>query len=218
MCHVSCVTCHLSLVACHVSHVMCHMSHLFFYFIFFFFGSVEAYWSRVCYQRGLPCLIFYEVETWLLGLCWELHGYGRGQSCIYVSIIRDSWIMHRIHDDMIQRRAILNQTWTNTRNTSMPPGVLSFQFFFCQQIRHDGRILLLLFSPVIERLDLIYCRYMCDYVMSNSISCLAGRPRRPMLAHNISQFCHERDSSWPIWEANRTHVFPFQQYWSRSQL
>ena len=32
-----------------MSQVTCHMSH------FFFFGqSGEAYWWRVCYQRGLP--------------------------------------------------------------------------------------------------------------------------------------------------------------------
>ena len=62
MCHVSCVTCHgshvtchKSCITCHVSHVMCHMAcvacHIFFYF--------EAYWWRVCYQQGLPRLVFY---------------------------------------------------------------------------------------------------------------------------------------------------------------
>ena len=53
------VTCHLSCVTCHVSHVTCHMSHV----PFFFFGqSGEAYWSRVCYQHGLPRLVS---ELWL---------------------------------------------------------------------------------------------------------------------------------------------------------
>ena len=53
------VTYHMSRVTCHVSHVTCHMSHFFFFlfFFFFFFGqSGEAYWWRVCYQRGLPRL------------------------------------------------------------------------------------------------------------------------------------------------------------------
>ena len=35
---------------------MCRMSRVTF---FFFFGqSGEAYWWRVCYQQGLPCLVF----------------------------------------------------------------------------------------------------------------------------------------------------------------
>ena len=39
---------------CHVSHVTCHI-----FFIYFFFGrSGEAYRWRVCYQRGLPRLVF----------------------------------------------------------------------------------------------------------------------------------------------------------------
>ena len=69
MCHMSCVTCHVSHVMCHVSHVMCHVSHVTCHF---FFG--EAYWGRVCYQRGLPCLVispglcyFWGVTS--LGLC-----------------------------------------------------------------------------------------------------------------------------------------------------
>ena len=66
-CHVSHVTCHVSHVTCHVSHVTCHMSHViyiyffsfFFFFFFLFFGqSGEAYRWRVCYQRGLPRLVF----------------------------------------------------------------------------------------------------------------------------------------------------------------
>ena len=40
-----------------MSHVTCHMSHVIFFF-FFFFGQIgEAYWWRVCYQRGLPRLV-----------------------------------------------------------------------------------------------------------------------------------------------------------------
>ena len=59
MCHVSRVTCHMSRVTCHMSHVMCHMSRVTF---FFFFGqSGEAYLWRVCYQRGLPRLVFRKV-------------------------------------------------------------------------------------------------------------------------------------------------------------
>ena len=48
----------MSRVTCHeVSLVTCHMS--FFYFIIFFFGQIgEVYPWRVCYQQGLPRLVF----------------------------------------------------------------------------------------------------------------------------------------------------------------
>ena len=52
-CDVSYVTCHMSLVTCHISHVTCH------YFFLFRFGlSGEASWLMVCYQQGLPRLVF----------------------------------------------------------------------------------------------------------------------------------------------------------------
>ena len=42
-----------------MSRVMCHVSHVtFFLFLFGQFG--EAYRWRVCYQRGLPRLVFKE--------------------------------------------------------------------------------------------------------------------------------------------------------------
>ena len=56
--HKSRVPCH---VTCHVSHVTYHMSHVIYLFLFLFFffrQSGEAYWWRVCYQRGLPCLVY----------------------------------------------------------------------------------------------------------------------------------------------------------------
>ena len=53
------VTCHVSRVTSHMSHVTCHMSHLFIYFIFFFGQSCGAYRWRVCYQRGLPRLVYH---------------------------------------------------------------------------------------------------------------------------------------------------------------
>ena len=39
---------------CHMSRVTCH--------IFFFGQSGEAYWWRVCYQRGLPRLVLERFE------------------------------------------------------------------------------------------------------------------------------------------------------------
>ena len=63
MCHVARVTCHMSHVTCHMSHVTCHLSpvtcHVSLFFFFFLFRqSGEAYPWRVCYQRGLPRLVF----------------------------------------------------------------------------------------------------------------------------------------------------------------
>ena len=47
------VTCHVSRVTCHMLLVTCN------FFCFFLFGqSGEAYRWRVCYQRGLPRLVF----------------------------------------------------------------------------------------------------------------------------------------------------------------
>ena len=66
-CHMSCVTyhlshitCPLSPVTCHVSYVMCHMLQYFLFFFSYFFGqSGEASRWRVCYQRGLPRLVYF---------------------------------------------------------------------------------------------------------------------------------------------------------------
>ena len=61
MCQMSRVTCHVSCVMCHVSHVTCHVSqvtHILFYFISFS-QSCEASRWRVCYQQGLPHLVFH---------------------------------------------------------------------------------------------------------------------------------------------------------------
>ena len=55
--HMSYVTCHMSHVTRHMSHVLCHVSLL---LLFIFVGkSCGASWWRVCYQRGLPHLIFF---------------------------------------------------------------------------------------------------------------------------------------------------------------
>ena len=67
MCHVSPVTCHLSRVTCHLSRVTCHLLHIFYIFIFFILQknlqSVGASRWRVCYQRGLPRLVFFFIEN-----------------------------------------------------------------------------------------------------------------------------------------------------------
>ena len=58
------VTCHMSCVTCHMSHVACHISKkIYSYFLFVFLYSFfrqggGASWWRVCYQRGLPRLVY----------------------------------------------------------------------------------------------------------------------------------------------------------------
>ena len=60
-CRMSCVTCHMSCVTFHVSHVTCHVSCVTCFLLLFFLQSGEAYWWRVCYQQGLPRLVFLKV-------------------------------------------------------------------------------------------------------------------------------------------------------------
>ena len=58
--HLSHVKCHVSRVTCHVSPVTCCVSHvtIFIYYYYYFFAqSGEASLWRVCYQRGLSCLV-----------------------------------------------------------------------------------------------------------------------------------------------------------------
>ena len=64
-CHMSHVTCHMSCVTSHMSRVTCHLSHVifFFYILIFFYvkkngQSGGASRWRVCYQRGLPHLVY----------------------------------------------------------------------------------------------------------------------------------------------------------------
>ena len=63
-CHMSCVMFHMSGVRCHVAHVTCQVSHvmyqLFSSFFFLFWQSGGASWWRVCYQQGLPRLVFFK--------------------------------------------------------------------------------------------------------------------------------------------------------------
>ena len=82
--YVSCVMCQVSGVKCHVSQVMCHVSHvnkktktkL---------QSGGASWSRVCYQRGLPRLV-YPLRT-----CQPCDQ----SPCVHVSARPGSWAAFR---------------------------------------------------------------------------------------------------------------------------
>ena len=66
MCHMSSGTCLVSRVTCHMSHVRCHMLHIILYKKKFCIKknknkNAGACQWRVCYQRGLPCLV---LKTW----------------------------------------------------------------------------------------------------------------------------------------------------------
>ena len=71
MCCMSSVTCHVSHVTCLVSCVMCHPSHARYHLIlFFFFFSSSKFGAnrwRVCYQQGLPRLVYqlFNVDLYL---------------------------------------------------------------------------------------------------------------------------------------------------------
>ena len=79
-CHMSCVMCHISRVTCHMWHVTCDISH------FFFWQSGEVYPLRVCYQRGLPRLVYGIL------LCSMLN---KAAKCIIIILlmIRDSMLL-----------------------------------------------------------------------------------------------------------------------------
>ena len=53
------VTCQMSHVTCHMSCVTCQMSHV--KVLCFFLQIGEAYWWTVCYQRGLPLLVYNDI-------------------------------------------------------------------------------------------------------------------------------------------------------------
>ena len=58
-CQVSPVTCHMSHITCHTSCITCHVPHVTYIYIYFFSGqNCEASRWMVCYQKGLPCLVF----------------------------------------------------------------------------------------------------------------------------------------------------------------
>ena len=60
ICHMSHVMWHVSRVTCHMSSVTCHMSQFLFFYLCFFRHSGGASWWGVCYQQGLPRLVFTE--------------------------------------------------------------------------------------------------------------------------------------------------------------
>ena len=76
MCHVSCVACHVSCVMCHLPCVPC-------FFCFFLckkdFQSGGASRWRVCYQQGLPRLVFYIFRPRSLPLWRWLRPVERGE-------------------------------------------------------------------------------------------------------------------------------------------
>ena len=59
MCHVSRITHQMSHFTCHLSYITSQVSHVtHFFFLFFLLESGGVSFWRVCYQRGLPRLVF----------------------------------------------------------------------------------------------------------------------------------------------------------------
>ena len=79
----------------------------------------------------------------ILGFCCFSNFLGK-QKCFF-------WLLQTI---------LLCQTCTNTRNTSIPPRVLSFKVVFVSKFNLMEDRFLLLFGPLSEGLDLIFIRYM----------------------------------------------------------
>ena len=75
------VTCHVSRVTCHMSRVTCHVSHVIFFI--FFLQSGEAYRWRVCYQRGLPRLVFFLSDIYLF-LKFQYISHHNTTSCLQI--------------------------------------------------------------------------------------------------------------------------------------
>ena len=87
MFHMSGVTCQVSHVRCHMSGVTCHMSTFFF---FSFRKSGEASLWRVCYQRGLPHLVYINILQWPKNYCFAV---------MYITSLQKKWregISHKI--------------------------------------------------------------------------------------------------------------------------
>ena len=85
MCHVSRVTFQVSYVTCDVSRVTCDMSHVMWlnlFSSFFFYKFLGGSWWKICYQRGLPLLVFwvflikpalilfFKKLSWLIVVCF----------------------------------------------------------------------------------------------------------------------------------------------------
>ena len=66
---------------------------------------------------------------------------------------------------------ILGQTCTNSRNTSIPPGVLSFQVLFVNKFNLKEDISLLLCWLVSEGLELISSRCMSEFHILSIYTC-----------------------------------------------
>ena len=90
-----------------------------------------------CRENNLQC--FFVAKKYLRIFARpDLIGKLRSEAAPQIKI---AWSEHRSSGS--------NRTCANTRNTSIPPGVLSFQDVFCQQIQLDVSVV------VLEGLDLI---------------------------------------------------------------
>ena len=98
-CHMSHVTCHLSPVTCHLSPVTCHMPHVnlkkrYIYIHIYGHNSGASRWS-ICYQGGLPCLVFIRSQPFpsLTSRFQPYLPFPASSSCfqLFAAILSHSW-------------------------------------------------------------------------------------------------------------------------------
>ena len=136
--HLSPVTCHPSPVTVHLSPVTCHLS------------PVTCHWSWAMSQRSWKLPHSPRAST---GFCyrwcpWMMSGTRASMDpCQYVTSRKKSRNYHN-HTWYSWLSAIICQICTSTRNTSIPPGVLSFQVVFVNKFNLMEDILLKLLWPV----------------------------------------------------------------------
>ena len=115
-CNMSCVTCHLSHFTCHLSHVTCHVSPVTFYFLFFI--VLQKKWCgasrwKVCYQRGLPRLVFFYLFDCSVPYCAYL------EAC--------NWVVAGQHLNASQPRS---SVWPKPNVSIFSGNLFYFLFFF----------------------------------------------------------------------------------------
>ena len=95
-----CVTCHVSRVTCHASGVRCHVPGVLCQIFFFFLSGASL--CRVCYQQGLPRLVFirtlkkdgvysmsgislFHESKWVGGQGWEACALSQLKTCTQIA-------------------------------------------------------------------------------------------------------------------------------------
>ena len=111
MCHMSDITCYVSHVRCHVSGVTCQVScvtfSFFLFFLLLFEGSGGTSCWRVCYQRGLPRLVFNDLRN-ILQVWKHLN--------ISQTYLKLTWYFRHPKQENTTEKISISQNTNNTKN------------------------------------------------------------------------------------------------------